>query len=220
MPSTYTPNKDLEMPASGSYASAWAAPLNAVIDHIDSCLGGLATISVTGASGNVVLSTAQYQPPNIEFTGTLTAGVVYYVPTGVGGLWSVFNNATGAFGITLAYQGGGGYVSLTAGQRAFLVCDTVNGVAYADTQYAQAAANAAQSNAETYADASAAAAAAAAQSAAIAAAEAYSSNGSNITSGTVANARLKNVGIGPGVTIAANPGTTPTGAAGSVWFYY
>ena len=31
MASTFTPNKDLEMPASGDYENAWATPLNAVI---------------------------------------------------------------------------------------------------------------------------------------------------------------------------------------------
>jgi hypothetical protein len=42
---------------------------------------------------------------------------------------------------------------------------------------------------------------------------------SQITSGTVANARLPNPGVGPGVTIAADPGTTPSGAPGAIFYY-
>jgi len=38
--------------------------------------------------------------------------------------------------------------------------------------------------------------------------------------GTVPNSHLPNVASGPGVTIQADPGGTPSGAAGSIWFYY
>jgi hypothetical protein len=198
MPSTYTPNKDLEMPASGSYNNAWAAPLNNVIDNIDSCLGGTATISVTGASGNVTLSVGQYQPVNIEFTGTLTANVTYLLPASVGGVWTIYNAASGAF--TIKFGTSYNQIAITYAQRAYLVSDGTS-VGYADTQFAQSAANTAQA-------------------AAIAAAEAYASNASNLASGTVANAVLPNLGLSAGVTIAANPGTTPSGSPGDVWFYY
>jgi hypothetical protein len=45
-------------------------------------------------------------------------------------------------------------------------------------------------------------------------------NASALAIGTVANARLPNVGLMPGVTISADPGGTPSGAPGAVFCYY
>jgi hypothetical protein len=64
------------------------------------------------------------------------------------------------------------------------------------------------------------AAAAAAQAAAIAQAALFSANASNLNSGFVANARLPNIGSMPGVVIAADPGTTPVGNPGQMFFYF
>ena len=78
------------------------------------------------------------------------------------------------------------------------------------------AANNAQANAintsETFASAAA--------NAALAAAEAFSSNGSNISSGTVPAARLPLIGNLTGVVIQADPGGTPSGSPGQMFFYY
>jgi hypothetical protein len=43
---------------------------------------------------------------------------------------------------------------------------------------------------------------------------------SQMVSGTISNSRLPNVGVMPGVTIASDPGGTPTGAAGAIFLYY
>lgn len=48
----------------------------------------------------------------------------------------------------------------------------------------------------------------------------YYTNASNLASGTVPNARLPNIGSMPGVTIASDPGGTPSGSAGQIFFYY
>ena len=126
MPSTYTTNKSIEKPASGSYSNAWAAPVNADWDDIDNALGGHSTISVTGVgAGTIALTLPQYQPPNIEFTGTLSGNLVYALPSGIGGLWSVSNGTTGTFTLTFAVTGGGTYL-LPQGQRSFIVCDGTN----------------------------------------------------------------------------------------------
>jgi hypothetical protein len=60
----------------------------------------------------------------------------------------------------------------------------------------------------------------AAAASALASAETFAENASNISSGTVANAHLPNVGAGPGVTIQADPGTTPSGVFGDLFLYY
>lgn len=82
--------------------------------------------------------------------------------------------------------------------------------------YAANAAAAAQNNAETYALAQAAAA----EAAAVATAENFAQNGSNITLGSISAARLPEIGALTGITIAADPGTVPSGVHGQMWFYY
>jgi hypothetical protein len=219
----FTENKNLIEPASGSFTNAWASPVNSNWSILDEALGGITNINVTGiTAAPIALSIAQYQPPNIVFIGTLSANLEYVFPSGVGGLWSVLNNATGAFSITIASGGGGSTLSIAQGARAFIVCEGTN-VEFADTQpaasalasaesFATTAANTAQSNAETFATS----AANTAQANAIATA----ANASNLSSGTVPNDRLPNPGIGPGVTIAADPGTTPSGAPGSIFYFF
>lgn len=121
MASTFTTNKGIEKPAAGSYSDTWAVPVNADWDYIDTSLGGSTTINVTGVSAPVVLTLSQYQPPNIIFTGTISANLIYLVPAGVGGLWSVFNNTSGAFTIAFGVLSSG--VNVPQGQRVFVVGD-------------------------------------------------------------------------------------------------
>jgi hypothetical protein len=45
-------------------------------------------------------------------------------------------------------------------------------------------------------------------------------NASNLNAGTVPNARLPNIAAMPGVTIASDPGGTPSGSVGQMFFYY
>jgi hypothetical protein len=52
------------------------------------------------------------------------------------------------------------------------------------------------------------------------AAVAASGSASDLSSGTVANARLPNIASMPGVTIQSDPGGTPSGSAGQMFFYY
>jgi hypothetical protein len=219
----FTENKNLIEPASGSFTNSWASPVNSNWSILDEALGGVTTINVTGVTGPLIaLSIAQYQPPNIVFTGTQSANLEYVIPSGVGGLWSIFNSTSGAFTIIIGNGGGGPSVTVAQGARAFVVSDGTN-VEFADTQpaasalaaaetFATTAANTAQTNAETFATT----AANAAQAAAISTA----ANASNLSSGTVPNARLPNPGIGPGVTIASDPGTTPSGAPGSIFYFF
>ena len=137
MPSAFSPNKNLELPASGSYANAWAGPVNADWTLIDTCFGGHASISVTGiGAGTYSLSLAQFQPPNLAFTGILSANLVYALPASIGGLWSVSNATTGAFTLTFAVSGGGSFV-LPQGARSLLICDGTN-VALAQSAFAVA----------------------------------------------------------------------------------
>jgi hypothetical protein len=222
MASTFTTNKSIEKPASGDYNNAWAAPVNVDWDDIDAAFGGNTGIIVTGVStGSYALTLAQYRPPNIVFTGTLIGNLVYVLPAGVGGVWTVGNFTTGAFTISIASSGGGS-IGVLQGFRTSVVSDGT-GVSLADTSLpAQALANAeafatsADAVVLSTAESFASGAAATAQSNA----EAFSSNANNLTSGTVPNPRLPNVGLMPGVLISLDPGGTPSGSPGTIFFYY
>ena len=144
MASTYTTNKNIEVPASGDYVNTWATPVNADWSAIDAAFGGTTYINPTGASGTVTLTATQYRPPNIVIqSGALAGNVNYQLPSGVGGLWSIANNATG-YTVTISSAGGGSSVTLgAAGSRYFYMSDgtnvfkpevDANGAAGADTQ--------------------------------------------------------------------------------------
>jgi hypothetical protein len=126
MPSTFTVNKGIEQPSAGSYNDTWATPVNQDWQDIDNALAGNTQISVTGVAGGIyTLSLAEYQPPNIIFTGVLEAAIDYAFPPGVGWLGTLFNNTSGAFPLKIA-GGGGASIVLPQGQRTSVVCDGTN----------------------------------------------------------------------------------------------
>jgi hypothetical protein len=217
-----TPNKNLIEPANGSFTNDWDVPVNSNWTSIDTAFGGNSVINVTGVTaGTYALTNAQYEPPNIVFEGTISGNLVYALPAGVGGIWTANNITTGAFTITFAISGGTGPVILQ-GFRSLVVSDGAN-VGLADTS----APAQAQANAQAFATAADAVVLASAESFASSAAataqsnaEAFARNGSNINAGTVSAANLPLIGNLGGVTIQADPGGTPTGVAGDMFFYY
>ena len=130
---TSTTNKSLDQPAAGS--ANWDVPLNANFGIIDAALGSFATtINVTGVGTSpVTLTLSQYQKMGLSFSGTLSNNVTYRVPSGVGGTWTVVNNSSGSYNITLASLGGGSSVSLPQGKTA-IVCSDGTNVFFSDTR--------------------------------------------------------------------------------------
>lgn len=135
MTSTYTANKAIEKPAYNDYstnATGWSGPINTDWDIIDRALGGAQVLNPTGASGTVTLTTSQYQAPilvigtSISGTATLTANVTYSIPSGVGGVWTIYNNTTGAFTVAIASAGGGTYVYVQQGYLTQVYSDGTN----------------------------------------------------------------------------------------------
>ena len=126
MTSTYTTNKKIEKPANGDYVNTWSIPVNNDWDIIDRAFGGTTLINAVAASGTVVLTDVQYQSPSIIISGTLSANVNYQFPAGIGGNWTIYNNTSGAFSITISSGGGGTSGTIPQGYRAFLNCDGTN----------------------------------------------------------------------------------------------
>jgi len=123
MVSTFTTAKRIEQPANNDYVNSWDIPVNANWAIIDNALGGVATVNLTGVSGGRTLAVAEYQPLKIIATGVLTAAVNLFVPAGVGGLWVVRNNTTGAFPLTIVSSAGGAAIPITAGTNTMVTCD-------------------------------------------------------------------------------------------------
>ena len=111
MPSTYTTNKAIEKPANNSYIGTWNVPINNDWDIIDSAFGG--TYNVSLSSSNVTLTQTNVQNTFINLSGTLTANVTVYFPSGVSGFYIVGNFTSGAYTVTLA-SAGGGLLTVTA----------------------------------------------------------------------------------------------------------
>ena len=144
MPSSFTTNKLLEKPAFNSYVDDWNTPVNADMDDIDTAFGGTTLLNATAQSGVVNLDISEYRPPIIAVSGLLTSSVNYQLPSGKGGVWTVYNNTTGAFSITFSSAGGGTSVVIAQTASVIVVCDGTN-VAVANT-YAAGVTTAVQYN--------------------------------------------------------------------------
>jgi hypothetical protein len=119
-----TTNKGLTEPANGSLN--WDAPLNTNFDIIDSAFGGAVTKSVTGLTGTITLAAADYQNLIIIFTGTLSANLIYQVPSGVGGQWTLINQTSGAFTLTFRTAAAGTSVVVPTGYNATVFSNGTN----------------------------------------------------------------------------------------------
>jgi len=135
MASTFTTNKGIEKPAYNDYAAnptGWSGPINTDWDIIDASFGGVTVKNPTGVSGTVNLVLAEYRSAiivigvSISSPATLTNNVNYTIPSGVGGVWSIFNNTTGAFTVTISSLGAGTSVVLEQGATTIIYSDGTN----------------------------------------------------------------------------------------------
>lgn len=124
MVSTYTPNKNLELPGNGDYVDTWNIPANGDFSIIDAALGGKTNLNAT--AGNATLSSAQYQNLILYVTGSIAADVTYTIPAGVGGMWVVYNNTTGGQDVIIASGGGGTTATVQSADILLVVADGTN----------------------------------------------------------------------------------------------
>lgn len=138
---TSTTNKNLNVPAHGSFANTWDVPVNSNWETIDDAFGGSTFLDVSGLSGVVALTILQCTPPNVDVIGVLTAAVNFQVPSDVGGVWSIRNGTTGAFTLTWSSATGAGSVILPQGQRTAVIENDGNGIDYLSTNYVAGGSN-------------------------------------------------------------------------------
>lgn len=86
----------------------------------------IGTVNIGGGS-NVTLTTAQTNSGTLLLTGALTANVIVYFPARLK-IWSVVNNTTGAFTVTLAMTGGLATLLISQGYSREFFSDGTTGV--------------------------------------------------------------------------------------------
>lgn len=126
--SSYTANKNLELPGNGEYVDTWNVPLNGDMTIIDTSLGGVQNLNAT--SGNATLSANAYQNLSLNITGAMSANTTYTIPSGVGGFWIVRNATTDATGgpwsVNIVSGGGGANVTILRGKSTMIWSDGTN----------------------------------------------------------------------------------------------
>lgn len=99
-------------PFDPAQTNEWATTVNSNMSIIDLAVGGTLPLSVAGNSNVVLTSTAgatsQSLYGNYIFTGVLTGNIIVFWPNGLGRKFSVQNQCTGAFTLTLAVNNGSG----------------------------------------------------------------------------------------------------------------
>lgn len=108
MPSTFSPNKDFELQATGENQGTWGIKTNSNLSIIDLNFGGRLNISVAGSS-DVVISDSQAENVYHVITGLLTGSIQYKLPA-AGSFYFLNNGTTGAFTLTAICFGGTGIV--------------------------------------------------------------------------------------------------------------
>ena len=124
MVSTFTTNKNLELPGNGDYVDTWNIPANGDFSIIDAALGGKTNLNAT--AGDATLSSAQYQNLILYVSGSIAADVTYTIPSGVGGMWIVYNATTGGQDVIIASGGGGTTATVQSADILLVVSDGTN----------------------------------------------------------------------------------------------
>lgn len=129
MTSTFSPNLNMELQATGDGSGIWGQSLNNnVLSVLDAVLGNTLALPLTNI--NVTLTTTQTQNAMINLTGTLTANVQIIFPN-IGRTFLVRNSCTGAFTVTLKTVAAG--ATITAPQGQMILVALSGGNVYSDT---------------------------------------------------------------------------------------
>ena len=109
MASTYSDRLKLELMETGANANTWGNNTNTNLQTLDAFSAGYLSKSVAG-SANVTLTTANADPTAessnkvIEFSGALTGNIYVFIPA-VENNYIFFNNTSGAYTLTIAPTG-------------------------------------------------------------------------------------------------------------------
>lgn len=135
MASSFTTNLQLENPNPGEQNNVWGTTENNGRTLTDSAVAGILTLGV-GGSANVILTSVSGAPDqernaHFIFTGVLTGNINILYPSGRSKVFSVANNTTGAFTLSIGANNGSGapagtVVTVPQGASVELVSDGTN----------------------------------------------------------------------------------------------
>jgi hypothetical protein len=123
MTSSFTTNKNLELPGNGDYVDTWNVPVNGDMNIIDQAFGGVTSLNAT--SGSATLTDTQYRSLILSISGAITSDVTYTIPSGVGGQWVVNNATTTSNASRVIFASGGGGTNQVAprGSQVSIACN-------------------------------------------------------------------------------------------------
>jgi len=122
--SSYTPNLNLNEPATGDLVGAWGPVLNANFTSIDARFGSITTVALSNS--NVTLSQSQINNYMILLTGTLTGNVTISFPAAIGGTWVVYDKTSGSFTVTINTVSAGTSLTTLQGYPGIIASDGSN----------------------------------------------------------------------------------------------
>ncbi len=121
MPTSYTGNNGLALPATGELANSWGDTVNNEITSlVDQSLDGIATIAISGTTHTLSISDGALSDGRnriLIFTGSLAANnTVTITPNDAKKWYAVINNTTGGFSVIIKQgSGSGSTVSVSMG---------------------------------------------------------------------------------------------------------
>lgn len=219
MPDTFSPNLAVRLPQTGAYNNTWGSTLNsdtftlldeAIAATSDINLGAVTTYAfppMTPGGTSISRSLA------LIFAGATSGPVTATLDPTIVSKFYVIENLT-ANSMTFTYGGAGRTASLQPNEFGLVYADGTDVDLFSvqsEGHGGVALVNRGGTGASTVAGII---------SVLGLAAIATSGSATNLIAGTVPNARLPNVGLMPGVTIEADPGGTPSGSPGQIFFLY
>jgi len=126
MPSSYSPNLGIELPATGEKAGTWGTTLNTNMGTlIEQAISGYASQVITDGADTVITipngATGVARNMYLELTGALTTDRSLIVPLNKK-IYFIFNNTIGGYSVTVKVSGGVG-VAVPNGGKYILVCN-------------------------------------------------------------------------------------------------
>jgi hypothetical protein len=128
MPSTYTQNLGVELPATGEQANTWGLTVNRNMDTLDTAINGSTQVALTSSPYLLAITDGSQSPlaanPFITWTGAQTGQVAVHIDwqSARQHLYIMSNRTSGGFAIAFA-QGAGSQFVLQAGYDAILYSD-------------------------------------------------------------------------------------------------
>lgn len=125
MPSTYSSNIAVELPADGEKTNTWGQIVNANMSILDRILSQVGSIALTGTTYTLTTSTSGSLTEGhyslIKFTGSPGGTCTVTIsPSSIQRIYTIYNASDETVTMT---QGSGGNVSIAAGAARWIYCD-------------------------------------------------------------------------------------------------